>query len=621
MYRTKLYWPDKYETVSNLKLASRPSSSSSYSAEISYSDQAITTGGITRLVGATVNVFTSLSAFNALKGKYILLDDVVYRIPANASMQQLSPTTGDAYIRASVAWKISQAELTLFSGSGMENAIHSCNITWSSNSAEDLTMGSVCAAMLECKIITSGSGFGIDAGSQFQAYKVAEDGTETQIGVFNVETPTRLTAHTYKIQAYDNVRKLDKDLAEWFNGLDGWPYKAKTLAEMVAEQCGLTISAFDAPSYDDLDVDGYYVYRFTVNSGTTGRQLMSWICEALCNFCVADADGSLICTWYGSSKIKIGPDADYDYSYFQGSLTNEDYDAAAISGIQILEEAPTSGQLEDSDESDNPYLIVGNPIILNHPLNTGVSMTEDSNSGELVYTPYGKWRMGLLLRFNLLKEFTPFRVTIPESLDVAVGNTVEITDVNGNTFESHLMSLTWKGHRMILECTGSRTRANANAPSTLTNKQLMDHADQTAKKEAQKAVSSVSAESPDHPGCYCRTVDGETEWINPPMEPGVEYRTTGRYQGKVVYTKLVVFDALPNASTGVKPFGVTSGAAVVRWSGTLRVGSQAASFPWISSKGEIRAIAYISSTGHLCVVTFSDQSANTAEFIVEYIKS
>jgi hypothetical protein len=229
--------------------------------------------------------------------------------------------------------------------------------------------------------------------------------------------------------------------------------------------------------------------------------------------------------------------------------------------------------------------------------------------------------MGLLLRFNLLKEFTPFRVTIPESLDVAVGNTVEITDVNGNTFESHLMSLTWKGHRMTLECTGKRTRANANAPSTLTNKQLMDHADQTAKKEAQKAVSSVSAESADYPGCFYRTVDGETEWINPPMEPGVEYRTTGRYQGKPVYGQLVDFGTLPNASTKAVKFGINSGTAVVRWNGTLRVGSQAASFPWISSTGEIRAIAYISSTGHLCVVTFSDQSANTAEFIVEYIKS
>lgn len=35
------------------------------------------------------------------------------------------------------------------------------------------------------------------------------------------------------------------------------------------------------------------------------------------------------------------------------------------------------------------------------------------------------------------------------------------------------------------------------------------------------------------------TIDGETEWIKPPMELGIEYRTTERYMGKPVYTKLV----------------------------------------------------------------------------------
>lgn len=41
---------------------------------------------------------------------------------------------------------------------------------------------------------------------------------------------------------------------------------------------------------------------------------------------------------------------------------------------------------------------------------------------------------------------------------------------------------------------------------------------------------------------------GEWEWVNPPMAPGVEYRTTERYNGKPVYVKLIDFGALPNAS-------------------------------------------------------------------------
>lgn len=38
------------------------------------------------------------------------------------------------------------------------------------------------------------------------------------------------------------------------------------------------------------------------------------------------------------------------------------------------------------------------------------------------------------------------------------------------------------------------------------------------------------------------------EWVNPPMELGVEYRTTERYEGKPVYVRLINFGALPNAS-------------------------------------------------------------------------
>lgn len=45
------------------------------------------------------------------------------------------------------------------------------------------------------------------------------------------------------------------------------------------------------------------------------------------------------------------------------------------------------------------------------------------------------------------------------------------------------------------------------------------------------------------------TTWGEWEWVNPPMALGVEYRTTERYMGKPVYTKLVDCGYMPNATT------------------------------------------------------------------------
>ena len=48
-----------------------------------------------------------------------------------------------------------------------------------------------------------------------------------------------------------------------------------------------------------------------------------------------------------------------------------------------------------------------------------------------------------------------------------------------------------------------------------------------------------ATESADYPGCYYRTVNGATEWLNPPLQLDVEYRTTERYQGKPVYTMCI----------------------------------------------------------------------------------
>lgn len=54
--------------------------------------------------------------------------------------------------------------------------------------------------------------------------------------------------------------------------------------------------------------------------------------------------------------------------------------------------------------------------------------------------------------------------------------------------------------------------------------------------------------SANHFGCYYRKVDGVIEWVNPPMELGTEYRTTERWNGKVVYMKCVNCGKMPVTS-------------------------------------------------------------------------
>lgn len=60
-----------------------------------------------------------------------------------------------------------------------------------------------------------------------------------------------------------------------------------------------------------------------------------------------------------------------------------------------------------------------------------------------------------------------------------------------------------------------------------------------------------TTESIAHPGCFYRMVNGVQEWLNPPMELGVEYKTTERYLGKPVYVQAVSANSLPIANNYV----------------------------------------------------------------------
>lgn len=68
----------------------------------------------------------------------------------------------------------------------------------------------------------------------------------------------------------------------------------------------------------------------------------------------------------------------------------------------------------------------------------------------------------------------------------------------------------------------------------------------------------------------CRNgVWGPLEWINPPMQLGVEYRTIARYQQVPIYTKAVNFGTAPNATSKTVEHGITGFNQCVDVSGIL----------------------------------------------------
>ena len=81
-------------------------------------------------------------------------------------------------------------------------------------------------------------------------------------------------------------------------------------------------------------------------------------------------------------------------------------------------------------------------------------------------------------------------------------------------------------------------------------------------------VGSAPAQNDsDYSGCYYRMNGAAKEWINPPMQLGVEYRTAGRYNSKPVYAKAISFGQAPNATYKDVSHGIENFSQLVSYTG------------------------------------------------------
>lgn len=139
-------------------------------------------------------------------------------------------------------------------------------------------------------------------------------------------------------------------------------------------------------------------------------------------------------------------------------------------------------------------------------------------------------------------------------------------------------------------------------------------------EEATEWVHSLFVESDQHPGCYYRMVDGQQEWVNPPMVPGVEYRTTERHNGKVKYKKLVLFGEFPQnsaaeVSTNIdsSKYSIISAQRTAKETGTQNV------ILYVESITHEYIGVYNGGTYNIAVRTNGQQSI-TAEYLIEYVE-
>lgn len=339
----------------------------------------------------------------------------------------------------------------LSSGAGTKNAIKSITITECVNDAQELTLGSTCSNMIELTAITPNGGFSIAEGDEFTVYRENEEGTRHKVGLFTSEKPTRASAHSLKVTAYDRVSWLDKDLTEWLADLTAWPYTIFDLAKMTCEQCGLELAN------DSLPNGNYYVQRFSAE-GITGRQLMRWIGQIAGRFCRATPEGQIEFAWYetlASIEIGVSPTRKTIY-YFQGGLNYQDYQIHPIEKVQIKSSENDIGAVYPADLLDevNTYVISGNYLI------------SSQESADLVGTAQ--------TLYEQLKDvsYTPCKVAIPANINIHAGHIIKITDKNGVSFNAYVMTSRTAGQKQTLECTGNRSRGSSAAVNEQTYQAL-----------------------------------------------------------------------------------------------------------------------------------------------------
>lgn len=350
------------------------------------------------------------------------------------------------------------------SGKAEEMAIRSFSLTECVNEEQELTFGSVCAAMMEMTVICPGE-FPVQAGDEVTIWRENENGIRRKIGIFTVEKPQRQSSATVKLIAYDRIIRLDRDLSGWMEELTQWPYKLRDFARMVCDVCGLTVSLTDFLNGD------YPVGKF-VARGVTGRQLLRWIGALSGCFCRCNGDGELEFAWYTPSETVISPDG--ESYYVQNGFSHEAYETENIHQVRIRENEKDVGVVwPETPAGSNAYDITGNPLAAGSQVS-------------LLQTLYERLQ-------NV--RYTPGKLLLPRQVESACGQIITVVDKSGQSYRFYVMHRKNTGEGQTLECTGSRRRDSAAAVNQLSVKALSGKV-----LNLQTTVDGIRAENRDQAG-------------------------------------------------------------------------------------------------------------------------
>lgn len=330
------------------------------------------------------------------------------------------------------------------SGEVGKDAILSLTLTAGVNDTQELTLGSVYASMVEAELLVPEGELGLGAGEEVTLYWVEGENRE-KAGIFVAEKPEKTGKGTYSLTCFDRVSRLDQDVTDWLESLDGWPYSLLDFGKLVCRHCGVELANTQIPNGD------YQVKKFAAR-GITGRQILFWVGEAAGRFLRATPEGTLLLDWYTPAEKTVSASGE-DF-YYQDTLTYSDYRTAPIDRVQLRFDEKDVGTIYPPEAAGNTYAVTGNYLLT----------AEDAKS----LLPVAEVLYGELSGV----AYTPCKLTVPSRLGIREGQILTVETPTGERLTAYVMSRTASRGRDTLECTGSCTREASTAVTSQSYKAL-----------------------------------------------------------------------------------------------------------------------------------------------------
>lgn len=259
---------------------------------------------------------------------------------------------------------------------------------------------------------------------------IGADGDEYYSDFYISDVKGEGTTKFKTITAYDALSLFDKNVAEWYNGLNFNSLTLKAFRESLCTYCGVEFESVTLPN------DSMTISRTMSATSITGREILAQCCELCGCWPKIDLWGTNKLKWVtlGETSCETFDYSQYDYT-FRPDSTREEYDCKGINAVIIRATDDDVGGHYPATVQDNPYIIQGNFLCF------GKSTAELTTIAQNIYNQIAN------------KPYRPHKTVITGRPYLEPGDkvTVKFAEGNGGTFDTYILKRTMTGEAALLD--------------------------------------------------------------------------------------------------------------------------------------------------------------------------